>query len=339
MNAQISIKIPHKLPLLEGLCWNIADPYSLTPKEMLSIYEERWRFLEVLGLPSHDEEIFINQLCEKYQWSPLLPTKLNMDKEEFFQQAEQILQGIDKQLLIEQQAYFGGGTMLALEQNNYRLSYDLDFICNLNRFNQLKRWFASYDPQQLFPESNFTIKDLRKDAYSIRIPIKTQPELPAVKLEFIAETRFEIERYETGKIDGLPLLNNTDRFTSKLLANADRGIDSSTYSRDLIDLAILRLSQPIPKDAIATAEANYQVVEPLIEAIEKFQNKPELRNACYTALRIDNPILIIDGLDLLAADVGLEKTRRSFSEKDYGYLEPLPKSQTIERPKDLGQQR
>jgi len=58
--------------------------------------------------------------------------------------------------------------------------------------------------------------------------------------------------------------------STKLLANADRWIDSSVESRDLIDLAVQRLKSPLPQEAIDKAEAAYDVVESLKKAILNF---------------------------------------------------------------------
>lgn len=38
---------------------------------------------------------------------------------------------------------------------------------------------------------------------------------------------------------GVPILSRVDMYATKLLANADRGMDKSTLSRDIIDLAMM----------------------------------------------------------------------------------------------------
>ena len=105
------------------------------------------------------------------------------------------------------------------------------------------------------------------------------------------------------------------------MANADRYLDRSVHSRDLIDLAFLRLKYNLLNRAIAKAEAVYDVSDPLLEAISHFQNNPEYRSKCYQQLQIDNYVRAIDGLDLLAEDVSGSKTIRTFSETDFSYLE------------------
>jgi hypothetical protein len=75
-----------------------------------------------------------------------------------------------------------------------------------------------------------------------------------------------------------------------------------------------RLNSPIPQAAIEKAESAYPVIEPLKKAISFFQNHPNYRDKCFTALRIAEPSKIIDGIDLMAADFNLNKTTRTFSE-------------------------
>ena len=188
----------------------------------------------------------------------------------------------------------------------------------------MRRWFASNQAEDLFKDTNkIEIGEVRTSPYNIRLPLRTE-DSSTIKLEFVAENRFELLDSEKNIIPGLPMLHLCDRFTSKLLANADRGMDSSTYCRDLIDLSILRQEMPIPKDAIARAEANYPVVKPLIEVLSQFKAKPELRESCYKALLIDNPIKVIDGLNLILADYELPKIKRSFIETDFSYLDEEP---------------
>ena len=245
--------VPNRLPLLEGLCWNITNPYQLTDEQMLEVYESRWGYVEVLGNPDINEKAFIHYLCQKYQKPFLIPEELNMDKKQFFQQAEEILECLDKDFLTNSAAYFGGGTMLALEQDRYRLSYDLDFICNLDSYNQIRRWFNDNTPQQLFTKNSVSVGEIRTSPYNIRINVRANPNSQPIKLEFVAETRFKLNNCEMGTISNLPYLSKTDRFTSKLLANSDRWMNSTAFSRDLIDLIILRQSQPIPPDSIRSS--------------------------------------------------------------------------------------
>ena len=100
-------------------------------------------------------------------------------------------------------------------------------------------------------------------------------------------------------------------------------MDDSVEARDLIDLSVLRLHYPIPDSAIAKAERAYEVIRPLEETIERFQVRPDFREKCFKGLKIESSQIprIIDGIDLLSADLKLPKMERTFQEKrdPYGF--------------------
>jgi hypothetical protein len=69
---------------------------------------------------------------------------------------------------------------------------------------------------------------------------------------------------------------------------------------------------------IAKAQNAYEVIRPLKDAIVRFQSQPEWRFRCYEILQIQADIIprIINGLDCLATDLGLEQTQREFKEQN-----------------------
>ena len=247
-----------------------------------------------------------------------------INKKLFFDAVSQALNNFNSQLIEEYKTYFGGGTMLSWVNGCYRTSNDLDFLCNLTEYQKLRKWFNNHRPLEIFVD-NFKIaiaRDIKQDEYGIRIPLSIVVDnlAVAIELEFIVENRFELEEPIVDKATSLPLLSYGDRFGCKLLANADRWNDASVFARDLIDLAVLRLSQTIPQSAIEKAEAVYKVEQPLVEAIVRFSNAPKLRQECYRVLQIDNPVMVIDGIDKLAADYHLSLVEREFIETDFSYL-------------------
>jgi Nucleotidyl transferase AbiEii toxin, Type IV TA system len=139
----------------------------------------------------------------------------------------------------------------------------------------------------------------------------------AIKTEIIAENRFQLDAPRYPIWSPVPCLSLNDCFTSKLLSNSDRYMDKSVKSRDLIDLAVLRLQSQIPQLAIDKAENAYEIIRPLKKAIALFQKKPEYRKSCFEELQISEIWIpkIIDGIDLLCLDFGLEKTERTFKEQ------------------------
>jgi predicted nucleotidyltransferase component of viral defense system len=235
-----------------------------------------------------------------------------------------ILKSFNQELLHESFAYFGGGTLITLEFEEYRWSKDIDFICPISTsgYKQLRTVIYDGGHQALFNDlSQIQIGHSTTDQYGIRMLV-TVDNTP-IKTEIIAEVRFELDPPRYPEWTPVPCLSINDCFTAKLLANSDRYMDRSIEARDLIDLAVLRLNSPIPQSAIDKAENAYEVIRPLKEAVRSFQEKPEFRDKCFTGLQIDNSQLpkIIDGIDLLAEDLGLVATERTFKEQQdlFGY--------------------
>lgn len=104
-----------------------------------------------------------------------------------------------------------------------------------------------------------------------------------------------------------------DCWAEELLANADRWTDEGTRSRDLIDLGELRSRSSLLTAATLKAETAYQVSSALTKALTRFRTNSDWRDRCYQSLAIDKPDRVIDGIDLLANDLGLPATIRTFS--------------------------
>ncbi|BAY08754.1 nucleotidyl transferase AbiEii/AbiGii toxin family protein [Calothrix sp. NIES-2098] len=306
-----TIQIPEKLPFLEQLCWQREDIENLTLLEMLRIYERGWRYQGVLGDLSQIEALFVQQLAQYYDsW---LGAK--MFEREFHQKILNVLNQLKAEFLLECGAYFGTDTLVSLNNGEYRLSKDIDFICSTGSgYRLLRQKIAENQYNALFNSQN-NLKlpgDIKADQYGIRFAVLVDETL--IKFEIIMEGRIELGEPDYPSWSPVPCLNEIDSFAEKLLANSDRWNDSSVESRDLIDLAVQRLKSLIPQEAIEKAESAYPVIEPLKKAISFFQNNPNYRDKCFTALRIVEPSKIIDGIDLMAADFSLDKTVRTLSE-------------------------
>jgi hypothetical protein len=309
----MNVPQPRKLPFLEFLGWQVADVYRLSQPEMLANYERGWRYRKQANLPN-SELAFIKQLVFVHQ-SWLAGEFMNFQIDHH-QKILRVLEKINHQLLSSCHAYFGGGTLLALDLGEYRISNDIDFICPVGAdYRQLRNTIADRSPQILLqPDSGFKIDRFTADQYGLRMTILVD-EIP-IKTEIIAEARFTLDPPRQPNWSPVACLSITDCFTSKLLANADRYLDPGVHARDLIDLAFLRNTQPMPVLAIEKGEAAYNVLAPLRSALTRFQADSELRWLCYTNLAIDQSCQsqLIDGIDLLALDLGLAKTSRTISE-------------------------
>ena len=74
-----------------------------------------------------------------------------------------------------------------------------------------------------------------------------------------------------------------------LLANANRWTDDSVYSRDLIDLAMMRADRRLLESACVKAEGAYgkSVRSSLSQAVDVLETRRGRLEACMTALSVD----------------------------------------------------
>lgn len=150
-------------------------------------------------------------------------------------------------------------------------------------------------------------RDLKADQYGIRFLVMAGQ--APIKFEILAEARIKLNppTYHL-KWPSVPILDYEDQCTEKLLANADRWADSSIESRDLIDLAVLRLHGPLPAAALRKAESAYPVTQELKKALNKFVENSTYREKCFKALEIENQSTILEGINYLAGDLDLKIT-------------------------------
>lgn len=228
-----------------------------------------------------------------------------------------ILKALNRPLLEANFAYFGGGTLLALKYGEYRWSQDIDLICPVQQggYRGLREAVFHAGYQSLFPDGfPFELpRDIRADQYGIRFPITADGH--SIKFEIVAEARIALDPPDFPAWCPIPCLSLVDCFAEKLMANADRYVDTSIRARDLIDLAVLRTHSPIPEKSVQKAEKAYPVIKPLQKAMAIFQSRPDFRRACFLDLQIVNPCFIMDGIDLLASDFAMPPTKRSLDEE------------------------
>lgn len=235
-----------------------------------------------------------------------------------------ILDSLDVDLFKAAGACFGGGTLITLLHDEFRFSKDIDFMCPVgDGYRLLRRRIAdtNFRPEALFKRTDSLQfpRELKADQYGVRFAVLYEDK--PVKCEIVAEGRIKLEPPESFSWTDLPCLSCIDRYAEKLLANADRGLDEAIESRDLIDLAVMRLHAPVPDTAIEKAESAYPVKEPLRKVILKFQGSKTYRDKCFDALEIKDRSMVLDGLDLLAADFEVPITNRDPAEENNKYLD------------------
>lgn len=311
-----NIAIPKKLPFLEAICWQTEDVYKFTPEQMLNCYERGWKYLSIFDNLEGEELNYLREISKYYQsWLAVEPMIFKWNRHN---KILTILESLNADLLRENFAYFGGGTLIALTYGEYRQSQDIDFICPIasSGYRHLRNVIFDEGYRALFSNpSRIQIGRCTSDGYGIRMAIALDSEI--IKTEIIAEARFELDPPQYPHWSTVACLSHNDCFTAKLLANSDRYMDDSVAARDIIDLAILRLQSPIPQAAIEKAEKAYEVIRPLRIAVQRFQERADYREKCFSSLQIESSQLprIIDGVDRLAEDLDLGRTERTFKEQ------------------------
>lgn len=245
-----------------------------------------------------------------------------MFNREFHQKILTVLSHLNAEFLADCHTYFGGGTLVSLRHGEHRLSKDIDFMCPIGQgYRLLRQGILDRGYDAIFTSFGDIVlpREIQANQYGIRFPVILDQ--TPIKFEIVVEGYIQFGSPDYPSWSPVPCLNETDSFAEKLLANADRWPDRRKDSRDIIDLAVQRLAYPMPAEAITKAEKAYPVIEPLKRAIQNFQQQPDYREECFKNLMVNAPERIIDGLDLLASDFGIEATTRTFIESKWDYLD------------------
>ena len=152
--------------------------------------------------------------------------------------------------------YFGGGTAVVLLHGEYRLSLDVDFLCNdTDGYRCLRTAAAERGPHAFFGVEARALRDFRIDQYGLRTMLDWNGQ--RIKFEIVREARISLTGHMHPDL-GIPILSITDQIAEKLLANADRSNDPVFGYRDAIDLGhLVQAAGGIPADALRKVEAAY----------------------------------------------------------------------------------
>lgn len=124
-----------------------------------------------------------------------------------------------------------------------------------------------------------------------------------MKFEIVHEARIDVA---AENVAGIPVACLTRRhcFAEKFLANADRGLDVSTLSRDLVDLAYMveGWSREDAEAGMAIAKTAYGdvVTRAIAAVVEKLRNDRAYRNRCVKGLAVTDSKTLTAGLRALS---------------------------------------
>ena len=217
-------------------------------------------------------------------------------------QVYSVLSRLDADFLARARCFFGGGTRIVLELGEYRESRDIDFLCaDRDGYRRLRETVAEHSLGAMQAGEIALAREVRADQYGIR----TFVELDDIRMKFevVREARIDLDG---ATVTGIPVacLSRGHCFAEKFLANADRGLDTSTLSRDIVDLAFMieAWTREDANTGLALAEAAYgdAVARSLAAVTRKMREDRSYRNQCIDGLAIGESKTLSAGLRALA---------------------------------------
>jgi hypothetical protein len=209
-----------------------------------------------------------------------------------------VLGALDAELLAGHACLFGGGTAIALRHGEYRESIDIDFLVSeVAGYRELRRRLTGTGGIQAIVRPGAILsqaRELRADQYGIRTIL--QVDGAPIKFEIVLEGRIALDPPGTDDhIGSVATLTPRDMVASKLLANSDRWADDSVFSRDLIDLAMMRPTAKLLQPGFDKARLAYgeSIDNDLARAIERLLERPGRLEGCMEALQMTVPAALL----------------------------------------------
>jgi len=195
-----------------------------------------------------------------------------------------LLRGMNAPWLLENRCWFGGGTAVVLTHGEYRVSRDVDFLCDdVLGYRELRSMAIREGAKGFFRGNVEQVRDVRVDQYGVRMCVALDG-IP-IKVEIIREARISLSG-SLNSLLGVPVLSTTHLMAEKLLANADRGEDPSIAHRDAVDLGFLVLGAggDLSPEACEMALRAYgeDVLKKLFLALEHLGRQEERRRSAMT---------------------------------------------------------
>ena len=204
-----------------------------------------------------------------------------------------VLESLDGDLFRQTECFFGGGTAVALELDEYRESEDIDFLCSSDRgYRRLRQEVFGVGFDALF-KSKSRIKPLREtrtDQYGIRTAFEVDG--ISIQCEIVREGRIALAGDDRDRRSPVPVLSRVHMYAGKLLANTDRWADAAVMNRDIIDLSMM-ISRwgEIPEEAWRLARGAYgdTIDRAFLGAVGRIRD-PEWLRTCMDNMGIDRDL-------------------------------------------------
>lgn len=201
------------------------------------------------------------------------------------------LGALDAEQLARHHCLFGGGTAIALRHGEYRESVDIDFlVSDLEGYRHLRQLLTGTQGLGALARSGAEIRqarEVRADQYGIRSGVRVDD--VEIKFEIVLEARITLEPPGLDdRIGDIATLTTLDMAASKLLANSDRWADDSVFSRDIIDLAMMRPGSALLRRAAAKARQAYgdSIETDLVKAADALLTREGRMDRCLAVLQM-----------------------------------------------------
>jgi len=200
---------------------------------------------------------------------------------------------LDDQRLIDYGCLFAGGTALALRFEEYRESIDIDFVVSdADAYRDLRSACRRSGLEAIaLPGQRAVAADgMTIDQYGIRTRLHIAG--ASIKFEIIREARIRLdEPRRSDRLLGVATATFIDQVAMKMLANSDRWADTSVFSRDILDLAMVAPRGSTLTAALRKASAAYgaDIVRDLDRAIDALLQDRLRLQRCQDALAMSQP--------------------------------------------------
>ena len=219
------------------------------------------------------------------------------------QAVDKVLARLNAGFLAGAQCFFGGGTRIVLELNEYRESADIDFLCSDREgYRALRSTIRPDSLGELASSPLELMREVRADQYGFRTVLLIDG--APIKFEIVHEARIDLSGTLIRRLH-VPCLDRSCCFAEKFLANADRGLDESVASRDVIDIAYMIEAWGMPsfiEGAQKARDAYGKGVEAAVRAsAQKLLEKKTYFKKCVSAHAITDLGTLASGLRRIAA--------------------------------------
>jgi hypothetical protein len=215
---------------------------------------------------------------------------------------QSLLGKLDADFLKKAECYFGGGTRIVLELDEYRESADVDLLCSSRQgYRELRSTVSHISLGNIASEPLSLAREVTADLYGIRTFIDIDGE--KVKFEIVNEARIDLRGADVTDLP-VPCLDQRTCFAEKFLANSDRWADRAVLSRDVIDLAFMMNAwgEEPARQGFEDATAAYgAAIERDLKLAVRLLGDKEYYKRCVTGLSIADSAGLSRGLRKLSS--------------------------------------